>query len=82
MAIDVEALYNLIPHYLGVGVAEGFIFKRDLTSGQYNKFILDLLCFILTNNIFHFGHSYYLQVPGVAMGTKCAPTYVNLYLGE
>lgn len=36
---------------------------------------------ILTNNIFLFVCSHYLQILGVAMGTtSCAPSYANMYL--
>lgn len=40
-----------------------------------------MLVFILTNNVFVFKCSHYLRVQGVAMGTGCAPSYGNLYLG-
>lgn len=81
VTLDVEALYNSIPHKLGIGVVEDFISHNNETSPAYNQFILDLLQFILHNNIFLFGHSHYLQIQGVTMGTKCAPSYANLYLG-
>lgn len=81
VALDIEALYNSIPHQLGVDVVEGLISENPEAPKQYNKLILDLLLFILSNNIFLFGGSHYLQVQGLAMGTKCAPTYANLYLG-
>lgn len=81
VSLDVEALYNSIPHTRGVGVVEGFISLSGESSPAYNQFILDLLRFILHNNIFIFERSHYLQIQGVAMGTKCAPSYANLYLG-
>lgn len=80
VALDIEALYNSIPHELGVGVVEGFISQNNEGPTAYNKFILDLLRFILNNNIFVFGLSHYLQIQGVAMETKCAPSYANLFL--
>lgn len=66
VAIDVEAFYEL-----GVGVVGGFIQERDRMAEPYNKFILELLQFILSNNVILFGCSHYLQVQGVAMGTIC-----------
>lgn len=48
VAIDVEALYNLIPHDLGVRVVDGFILERGSRAAIYSAFILGLLHFILT----------------------------------
>ncbi|XP_077330261.1 uncharacterized protein LOC143964418 [Lithobates pipiens] len=81
VTLDVEALYNSIPHDLGIGVVEGFLSEAGEAKTNYNQFILKLLSFTLNNNIFIFGRSHYLQVQGVAMGKKCAPSYANLYLG-
>lgn len=81
VALDVEALYNSIPHQQGVEIVKDFLSQNHEISSQYNGFILNLLMFILSNNIFLFGGSHYLQIQGVAMGTKCAPSYANLYLG-
>lgn len=58
-----------------------FLNERDLDTIPYNTFVTKMLYFILTNNTFTFDGSQYPQVQGVAMGIKCAPMYVNLYLG-
>lgn len=81
VALDVEALYISIPHDKGVAVVESLISEGDPIISTYNKLILDLLEFVLTNKVFLFGRSHYLQVRGVAMRTRCAPSYTNLYLG-
>lgn len=81
VAVDVEALYNSIPHSQGIHVTEWFLSKRGQSAHRYNQFVLELLHFILTQNIFIFWGSHYLQVQGDAMGTRCAPSYSNLYLG-
>lgn len=74
LAVDVEALYNLIPRVLGVQVVEGFISERGIPVGPYNEFILDLLRFVFFNNIFMFEYSHYFQVQGVVIRNHCAPS--------
>lgn len=81
VALDVESLYNIIPHNRGISVIKKLIRERGPQYDTYGDFVLDLLRFILTRNYFMFGSSHFLQVQGVAMGTKCAPAYANLYLG-
>lgn len=77
MAIDdVEALYSSIPHEKGGTV----LMEQERTSWPLNQFMLQLLSFILTRN-FIFEDQYFLQAQGMAMGTSCAPSYANLYLG-
>lgn len=55
--------------------------EQDKTTWPHNRFVLNLLTFILTRNYFTFMDQMYLQTQGVAMGTCCAPSYANLYLG-
>ncbi|XP_073448827.1 uncharacterized protein [Aquarana catesbeiana] len=80
-AIDIEALYSSIPHTKGIEVVSEFLRERDTNSWELGQFIILLLERILTNNMFLFNGVTYLQVQGVAMGTSCAPSYANLYLG-
>jgi hypothetical protein len=39
-----------------------------------------LLEIILFNNVFSFNSSFFVQIKGIAMGCKCAPSLANLYL--
>ncbi|XP_073478692.1 uncharacterized protein [Aquarana catesbeiana] len=80
--VDVESLYNSIPHHLGIAAIERVLQQRATTDWKFNAFILTMLDYILRHNTFLFKGSHYLQVQGVAMGTCCAPSYANLYLGE
>lgn len=82
VTIDVESLYNSIPHDLGVAAVGHVLRQKATTEWKFNNFILEMLDFILRHNVFLFRGSHYLQVQGVAMGTCCAPSYANLYLGE
>lgn len=81
MALDVESLYNAIPHDKGIEVIQHHLDERGPSFAKYNIFVLELLDYILKHNVFQFDSSHYPQVQGVAMGTKCAPSYANLYLG-
>ncbi|XP_040196440.1 uncharacterized protein LOC120929221 [Rana temporaria] len=80
-AIDVEALYSSIPHTKGIQVISQFLREQDHNNWKLCNFVTALLEHILTNNVFVFNGSTYLQVQGVAMGTSCAPSYATLYLG-
>lgn len=44
--------------------------------------ILTFLTLVLTLNNFVFNGLHYLQIKGCAMGTKCAPNYANLFMGN
>lgn len=77
----VEALYSSIPHDRGLVTVKEFLRERSNRKWVYSEFILKILEYIWTHNIFTFLGSYFLQVQGVAMGTCCAPSYANLYLG-
>jgi hypothetical protein len=41
--------------------------------------LLDALRLIMTNNVFHFGNTHWLQLSGTAMGTQPAPLYAPLF---
>ena len=43
------------------------------------KALITALTLVMTNNVFTFGDTYWLQKTGTAMGTPPAPPYANLY---
>lgn len=45
VAIDIEALYNSIPHTRGVQVVQEFLDEHDLDSWKYNDFVAEMLSF-------------------------------------
>lgn len=79
--VDVETLYNSIPHSRGIATIQTFLEQMGSDSRKFNLFILLLLEFVLTHNVFFFEGSPVLQVQGVTMGTSCATSYANLHLG-
>jgi hypothetical protein len=57
------------------------------TVGMFEKFIklfiaLYSLHVNLINNNFTFDANHYLQINGTAMGTKMAPSYANIFMGD
>ena len=56
--------------------------RRESIPQQFtNDFIIESLKFALKNNNVLFDDHMYLQLPGTAMGTKCAPPYACLTAG-
>ena len=79
---DVVGLYSNIDNNLGLKAIDYWLttFNNILHSRFCKEFVLNILHFVLTNNIFLFNDKHFLQVSGVAMGTKMAPTYANLVM--
>jgi len=83
VSFDVTSLYTNIPIELGVEAISFWIKKYpELIDSRFEEtFIIDGLKIVLENNSFLFDNSSFLQVKGVAMGTKVAPTYATLVMG-
>ena len=81
VTLDVSSLYTNIPHKEGIHA-----FRKALESHTNARLktesICDLIRMILTMNNFEFENNYYLQLYGTAMGTKMAPAYANLFMGD
>ena len=54
----------------------------DPLDNPTNRSLGELLRLVLTCNNFEFDNKHFLQVGGTAMGTKLAPSYANIFLGE
>lgn len=68
VTIDVECLYNSIPHDKEVAVVPTLLDYMGSEFTQFNEFIVHLFTFILTRNASVINGSHYLQVQAVAMG--------------
>ena len=68
-----------MPHKEGIEAVKQKSTKSN--PGICIKVILTLLKLILTLNNFVFNSINYLQKKGCAMGTKCAPSYANIFMG-
>ena len=69
--IDVVGLYPHIPH------DEGLIVMRKALES-----LNELAECVLKNNIFEHNLSFYKQLRGTAIGTKMAPPYAIIFLGD
>ena len=77
VTMDVRSLYTNIPHEEGIKAVETTLARKGLPT----RVIITFLRLILTLNNFIFNTINYLQIKGCAMGTKCAPTYANIFMG-
>ena len=44
--------------------------------------LAEMLTLVLKNNNFTLDRNHYLQINGTAMGTKMAPSYANIFMGD
>ena len=80
VTMDVKSLYTNIPNDEGIEVIKDYISNSDIKDKQ--PIITTFLRLILTLNNFSFNGTNFLQLSGVSMGTKCAPSYANLFMGK
>ena len=79
--MDVTALYPSVPHKEGLDSLENGLDKRtDKTVPT--SFLVFLMKLVLTRNTFEWDKKLFLQVFGTAIGTRAAPTFCGLFLGD
>ena len=77
--MDVETLYNSIPHSDGIEACKIFMIENGLISMEIST-ITRIIDFILTHNYFEFNDKSYILTHGAAMGIKMAPTNANIFM--
>ena len=82
LTLDVTNMYTNIDNKLGKEAIKYWLEKYpELIPGGISKeFMFEGLSIVLECNTFTFSGRIYLQIKGVSMGTKLAPTYVNLVM--
>ena len=80
VTMDVRSLYTNIPHNEGIQAVKETMDNSNDSSKT--TMITKLLTLILTLNNFTFNNKHYLQLKGCTMGTKCATTYANIFMGK
>jgi hypothetical protein len=82
VTFDVVNLYTNICPDLGIKAINYWLdkFPEYIPNRIKKDFILEALNIILMNNLIRFNEQNYIQIKGVAMGTKVAPSYANLTL--
>jgi peptide-methionine (R)-S-oxide reductase len=83
VTIDVVGLYSNIPQDEALKRMEEALEARPACQKQQvpTNFLMTLLNLVLSLNIFTFNGNLYKQLWGVAMGTRCAPTVANIFMG-
>ena len=76
--MDVRSLYTNIPNNEGIKAVET---KLKWKSFQ-TKVIISFLKPILTLNNFIFNFANFSQIKGCTMGTKCPPTYADVFMSN
>ena len=81
--LDVTSLYTNIPNKEGIHAVSKYLFRHwNAFDNPTNASICNLLHLVLTANNFEFDNKEFLQVGGTAMGTKLAPSFANLSMGD
>ena len=78
---DIVGFYPSISHKAGLKALKNPLGKHE----QKHIFIETLIYmveFVLKNNFFEFNGSVKQQVSGMAIGTKCAPTYACIFMDK
>ena len=79
--LDVKSLYTCIPNEEGMKAVQEAMHNVNHPT-ILTKVITTFLFLILNLNNFIFNGKHYLQQQGVSMGTICAPSYANVFLGS
>ena len=81
VTFDVTSLYTNIPNDEGIRAVAKSLVKHK-PPYCHPRTVLKFLQAVLTLNNFDFNGKHYLQVGGTAMGTKLAPSYANIFMGD
>ncbi|CAM5099519.1 unnamed protein product [Eretmochelys imbricata] len=75
--MDVEALYTNNPHIDGLQAV-----RNSIPDNVTTNLVAELCDFVLTHKYFTFGDNVYLQISGIAMSTRMAPQYANIFMAD
>ena len=81
VTLDSSSLYTNIPHNEGIAACEEILNSREILMPPTAD-LCRLVKLILSTNSFTFNEEYYLQMHGMVMGTRMAPSYANLFMGK
>ena len=80
VTMDVRSLYTSIPNEEGLQAVEQTLMESN--RQEEIPVVLKLLNQVLTLNNFVFNDEHFLQIKGCAMGTTCAPSCANIFMGR
>ena len=82
VSLDVTSLYPNIPIEESINIILNYLSDENNPTYPPICIINHLLRFVLYYNCFNFADLFFLQVHGIAMGTKLAPNYANLFMAD
>lgn len=77
VSLDIESLYTNISHRSAI-----IAFSRRFKDHPKFVLLLDLLKFVLGNNVFQFDGRFFRQTCGIAMGTPLAPALATIVIAD
>ncbi|XP_068672931.1 uncharacterized protein [Montipora foliosa] len=81
--MDVSSLYTNIPQEEGIAiVCNAYETFHNNDPPIPTHYLREMLGVILTENSFEFNKKNYLQTHGIAMGTKTAVSFANIFMAE
>ena len=81
VTLDVKSLYTNVPHSEGIEACRAALNTRQVLQPP-TEGLIHLIELILTKNSFIFEGEYYLQIHGMAKGTRMTPSYTNIFMGD
>ena len=84
ITVDVKSLYTCIPHSEGIEACRHALLATESIHIEQppTEVLITLIELVLQNNTFEFNNKVYKQINGVAMGTKMAVAYANIFMGQ
>ena len=85
VTLDVSSLYTNIPTTEGINACRKLLHERTekhLSKSIPTETLCDLMCIILAISNFVCNDEHFIQQHGTAMGTRMAPAFANLFMGE
>ena len=81
MVMDVSSLYPSVPHEGGLqSLQKGLDGRHDKCVPTW--YLVKLMRLVLTKNTFTWDGKLFTQQDGTAIGTRAAPTFAGLFMGE
>ena len=81
--MDVSSLYTNIDNTEGLNtLKESLQENRDRNERPTINALVQMMTMVLLLNNFVFDQKHYLQKKGTAMGTRGAPNYANIFMGD
>lgn len=82
VTMDVSALYTNIPHKDGIEALVRVYEAHKRDDSPEGHVLAALSSLVLELNSFEFDGKFFLQTSGTAMGTKMAPNFANIFMGD